>query len=71
MSWLDNGPGAGTHKRGSDRFVEVSWDEAEISTAELERVIKTKGNQAIYAGSYGWASADAIAQSQVHRFLTP
>lgn len=71
-SWLDNGPGAGTHKRGSDRFVEVSWDEAEIiAAAELERVIKTKGNQAIYAGSYGWASAGRFhhAQSQVHRFL--
>ncbi|MDA0908518.1 MAG: molybdopterin-dependent oxidoreductase, partial [Proteobacteria bacterium] len=71
-SWLDGGPGTATHKRGSDRFVEVSWDEAEtLAASELERVIKTKGNQAIYAGSYGWASAGRFhhAQSQVHRFL--
>lgn len=28
-SWLENGPGANTEKRGSDTFVQVSWDEAE------------------------------------------
>ncbi|MDA7792334.1 molybdopterin guanine dinucleotide-containing S/N-oxide reductase [bacterium] len=71
-SWLDNGPGAAPEKRGSDRFVSVSWDEAETLVAgELDRVCKTHGNQAIYAGSYGWASAGRFhhAQSQVHRFL--
>ena len=71
-SWLDNGPGASTHKRGSDKFVQVDWEDAEkLVATELERVIKTKGNQAIYAGSYGWASAGRFhhAQSQVHRFL--
>jgi biotin/methionine sulfoxide reductase len=71
-SWLDGGPGTAPHKRGSDRFVEVGWDEAEALVAgELERVRKTYGNQAIYAGSYGWASAGRFhhAQSQVHRFL--
>ena len=71
-SWLDGGPGTATHKRGSERFITLSWDEAEKLVAnELERVIETKGNQAIYAGSYGWASAGRFhhAQSQVHRFL--
>lgn len=71
-SWLDNGPGTSTHKRGSDSFVQVNWEDAEkLVATELERVIKTKGNQAIYAGSYGWASAGRFhhAQSQVHRFL--
>ena len=71
-SWLDNGPGASTHKRGSDKFVQVDWEDAEkLVATELGRVIKTKGNQAIYAGSYGWASAGRFhhAQSQVHRFL--
>ena len=71
-SWLDNGPGTSTHKRGSDRFVQVDWEDAEkLVATELGRVIKTKGNQAIYAGSYGWASAGRFhhAQSQVHRFL--
>jgi len=71
-SWLKGGPGTATHKRGSERFITLSWDEAERLVAdELKRVIKTKGNQAIYAGSYGWASAGRFhhAQSQVHRFL--
>ena len=38
---------------------------------ELQRVIDKHGNQAIYAGSYGWASAGRFhhAQSQIHRFL--
>ena len=71
-SWLDNGPGTSTHKRGSDSFVQVDWEDAEkLVATELGRVIKTKGNKAIYAGSYGWASAGRFhhAQSQVHRFL--
>ncbi|MGB0857321.1 MAG: molybdopterin-dependent oxidoreductase, partial [Paracoccaceae bacterium] len=71
-SWLRGGPGTATHKRGSERFITLSWDEAEKLVAdELKRIIKTKGNQAIYAGSYGWASAGRFhhAQSQVHRFL--
>ena len=71
-SWLRGGPGTATHKRGSERFITLSWDEAEKLVAdELKRVIKNKGNQAIYAGSYGWASAGRFhhAQSQVHRFL--
>ena len=71
-SWLKGGPGTATHKRGSERFITLSWDEAEKLVAdELKRIIETKGNQAIYAGSYGWASAGRFhhAQSQVHRFL--
>ena len=56
-SWLNGGPGTAKHRRGSERFVTVSWDEAEKLVAdELKRVIKTKGNNAIYAGSYGWAT---------------
>ena len=38
---------------------------------ELQRVIQNHGNQAIFAGSYGWASAGRFhhAQSQLKRFL--
>ncbi len=71
-SWLDNGPGARTDRRGTDPFVEVSWDEAEALVAgELRRVIDKHGNAAIFGGSYGWASAGRFhhAQSQIHRFL--
>ncbi|WP_092808572.1 molybdopterin-dependent oxidoreductase [Rhodococcus globerulus] len=69
--WLENGPGP-TEKRGSDEFVSVEWDElTELLSRELRRVVDTHGNNAIFGGSYGWASAGRFhhAQSQVHRFL--
>lgn len=72
QSWLENGPGSAGDKRGSDPFVEVSWDEAERLVAdELNRVRSTYGNASIFAGSYGWASAGRFhhAQSQLRRFL--
>ena len=71
-SWLDHGPGAATENRGAEPFVEVSWEEAErLVGDELNRVRHTFGNNAIYAGSYGWSSAGRFhhAQSQLHRFL--
>src|SRR6187200_648049 len=58
--------------RGSEPFVEVSWDEATTLVAnEIERVRRERGNEAIFGGSYGWSSAGRFhhAQSQVHRFL--
>ncbi|AQA05850.1 molybdopterin oxidoreductase [Mycobacterium sp. MS1601] len=69
--WLENGPGP-TDRRGADEFVSVTWDElTELLAGELRRVVDTFGNEAIYGGSYGWASAGRFhhAQSQVHRFL--
>lgn len=69
--WLDDGPGPSAG-RGADEFVSVSWDElTELLAGELRRVVDTHGNEAIYGGSYGWASAGRFhhAQSQVHRFL--
>lgn len=58
--------------RGKEPFVEVSWETALALVAdELSRVKKTYGNQAFYAGSYGWSSAGRFhhAQSQLHRFF--
>ncbi|SCX15610.1 molybdopterin guanine dinucleotide-containing S/N-oxide reductase [Mycolicibacterium fluoranthenivorans] len=69
--WLDDGPGP-SGARGADEFVAVTWDElTELLADELRRVIDSHGNEAIYGGSYGWASAGRFhhAQSQVHRFL--
>jgi biotin/methionine sulfoxide reductase len=69
--WLEHGPGP-TDVRGADEFVAVSWDElTELLANELRRVVDAHGNEAIYGGSYGWASAGRFhhAQSQVHRFL--
>lgn len=71
-SWLRRGPGSNREGRGYEPFVEVEWDRAlDLVADELDRVRSTFGNQAIYGGSYGWASAGRFhhAQSQIHRFL--
>jgi biotin/methionine sulfoxide reductase len=68
--WLDHGPGA--PGRGDDPFVPVAWDTAlDLLAGELRRVYRDHGADAVYGGSYGWASAGRFhhAQSQVHRFL--
>ncbi len=67
--WLERRDRAG---RGDGDYVELPWDEAlDIAAAEINRVRTTHGNEAIFGGSYGWASAGRFhhAQSQVHRFL--
>ena len=69
--WLERGSGP-DGGRGVEPFVEVDWDDAlDLLAAELRRVVDEHGNEAIYGGSYGWASAGRFhhAQSQVHRFL--
>ena len=69
--WLERGAGP-SRDRGSDSFVELSWDEAlDRAAAELERVRAAHGNASIFAGSYGWASAGIFhnSQNQLHRFL--
>ena len=66
--WLEGRSG----RRGADEFVAVSWEVAEQLVAdELARVKAEQGNQAIFAGCYGWASAGRFhhAQSQIHRFM--
>jgi biotin/methionine sulfoxide reductase len=71
-SWYRNGPGSSPELRGHEPFVEVTWAEAlDLLAAELERIRSRYGNQAIFGGSYGWASAGRFhhAQSQIHRFL--
>lgn len=58
--------------RGGDRFIEVPWDEAlDIVATELQRVKAEHGNEAIFAGSYGWASAGRFhhAKTQLQRFM--
>ncbi|MDH3233734.1 MAG: molybdopterin-dependent oxidoreductase [Alphaproteobacteria bacterium] len=70
--WLDNGPTARAGRRGRGPFVAVSWQRAlDLVAGELERVRSAHGNQAIYAGSYGWASAGRFhhALGQIHRFM--
>ncbi|GAA2795323.1 molybdopterin-dependent oxidoreductase [Saccharopolyspora taberi] len=61
--WLEGGG-----VRGSDEFVEVGWDTALDLVAEQ---LRRTPNEAVFAGSYGWASAGRFhhAQSQLRRFL--
>ena len=71
-SWYRNGPGSNTDRRGHEPFVEVEWDVAlEMLATEIDRVRSEYGNEAIFGGSYGWASAGRFhhALSQIHRFL--
>jgi biotin/methionine sulfoxide reductase len=72
-SYLEKGPGQASELRGEEDFIEVGFDTAlELIANELNRLRSQFGNQSIYAGSYGWASAGRFhhAQSQLKRFLT-
>jgi biotin/methionine sulfoxide reductase len=58
--------------RGYDSFDEVSWDTALDAVAYALGSTRARfGDNAIFGGSYGWASAGRFhhAQSQLHRFL--
>ena len=71
-SWLENGPGSHTERRGGEPFVPVDWDTAlDLIAAELERVRGAHGNQSIFAGSYGWSSAGRAhhAKTALARFM--
>ncbi len=71
-SFYENGLNSDRSLRGQEPFVEVSWDVAEKFVADaLTDIQSAHGNEAIYAGSYGWASAGKFhhAPSQLHRFL--
>ena len=65
--WLEDGPGHAKGKRGVDPFVSVSWERAlELAAQDIARVREAHGNEAIYAGSYGWASAGCFHHAQTH-----
>jgi biotin/methionine sulfoxide reductase len=69
--WLERGPRA-DRGRGREDFVAMEWPEVlALLAAELRRVYGTHGAEAVFGGSYGWASAGRFhhAQGQVHRFL--
>jgi biotin/methionine sulfoxide reductase len=71
-TWWEEGPGSG-ERRGADEWLRVSWDEVLPRLGgELRRVVDTHGHSALYAGSYGWASAGRFhhSQSQLRRFTS-
>lgn len=70
--WWEDGPGP-DERRGRDEWLALGWDEVlDRLAGELDRVRAVAGPEAVYAGSYGWASAGRFhhAQSQLRRFFT-
>jgi len=58
--------------RGRERFVPLDWDEAlTLAAGEIDRVRQDHGNDAIFAGSYGWTSCGRFhhAPSLLKRML--
>ena len=70
--YLTHGRDSDRTGRGSERMVPVDWDTAlDLVAGEIKRVVGTHGNDAVFAGSYGWTSAGRLhhAQSQIKRFF--
>ncbi|WP_116134468.1 trimethylamine-N-oxide reductase TorA [Tropicimonas sp. IMCC34043] len=64
-AWLEQGPGADPDGRGTGDFVRVSWDQAvELVAGEITRIRETYGQQAVFAGSYGWKSPGKLHNCQ-------
>ncbi|MCL4124185.1 UNVERIFIED_CONTAM: hypothetical protein GTU68_045630 [Idotea baltica] len=58
--------------RGSDEFVQVSWDDAyKLIHEQHMRIRETYGPQSIFAGSYGWRSSGVLhkAQTLLQRYM--
>lgn len=70
--WLADRHRSDGARRGRDRFIPLGWDEAaELVTGEIDRVRSQFGNEAIFAGSYGWTSCGRFhhAATLLKRFL--
>jgi biotin/methionine sulfoxide reductase len=65
--------GASRDQRGREAFVPVSWEQAlDLVCEELLDARERGGNESLYGGSYGWASAGRLhhSPSVLKRFLT-
>ena len=72
QSYLENRTESNGAGRGREAFVPVDWDTAlDLAVGALKDAIADGGNESIYGGSYGWASAGRFhhAQGQLKRFL--
>lgn len=71
-SFLENKKGNG-ELRGKDEWVRLKYDEAiKLVADKLKETIHNHGNEAIFAGSYGWKSSGALhsASTLLRRFMT-
>ncbi|MFV0481135.1 MAG: trimethylamine-N-oxide reductase TorA [Campylobacteraceae bacterium] len=63
--YLKNGYQSDKSKRGSEKFVRVSWEKAfDLIADELKRVYKDYGPDAIFGGSYGWFCVGSLNNPQ-------
>ncbi len=71
-SYLDTNGECDGSLRGREGYVAVDWNRAlGLAVDAIERTKAEFGNEGIFAGSYGWASAGRFhhAQSQLKRFM--
>jgi len=63
--YLKHGYKSDKSKRGSDKYVRVSWEQAfDLVANEMKRIYKDYGYEAIYGGSYGWYCVGALNNPQ-------
>ncbi len=70
--WLKNRGKSDRSARGDDTFIPISWEDVTSLVAEeIKRVSTDHGNEAIFAGSYGWTSCGRLhhAPSLLKRML--
>ncbi len=59
-SYLKNGPSSKA-KRGNDRWVRVSWEQAlDLVAKEMKRIYADYGPSAMFGRSYGWMSTGKV-----------
>lgn len=64
--FLKYGHKSDTSKRGTEKFVRVSWDKAlDLVASEIKRAQKAYGSKGIFAGSYGWKSSGKLHNALV------
>lgn len=71
-SYLANPDSPKPELRGAEEFVKVRYEDAiKLVAKELKKTRKAKGNQSIFAGSYGWKSSGNVHNSRIllHRFM--
>lgn len=71
-SYLENPDSPKPELRGKEEFVRVSYEDAiKLIANELKKTREKKGNNAIFAGSYGWKSSGNMQNARIllHRFM--
>lgn len=71
-SWLEEGVFTRPELRGGEPLIETDWETAlDLAGKALADTVASSGNEAVFAGSYGWASAGRFhhAPSQLKRFM--